>query len=162
MTIREELPGDHAAIRAVVTAAFGRADEADLVDALRVDGDAVLSLVAADEDERIIGHALFSRMGAPFRALGLGPMSVLPDRQRFGVGSALIRAGLEAARHAGWQGVFVLGNPDFYRRFGFDASRAAGFASLYAGYYLMALPLQGALPASEGRIDFPPAFVKMN
>lgn len=160
MTFREEHPGDHAAIRAVVIAAFGRADEADLVDALRADGDSVFSLVAAEEDQ-IIGHVLFSRMSAPFRALGLGPVAVLPDRQRFGVGGGLIRAGLEAAHHGGWQGVFVLGDPDFYRRFGFDASLAAGFASHYAGPHLMALPLEGVLPAMEGRIDYAPAFAKL-
>ena len=159
MAIREERPGDHAAIRAVVTAAFGRADEADLVDALRANGDSVLSLVA--EEDRIIGHVLFSRMAAPFRALGLAPVAVLPDRQRFGVGCSLIRAGLEAAHHAGWQGAFVFGNPDFYRRFGFDASLAAGFASPYAGPNLMVAPLGGVLPAMEGRIDYAPAFAKL-
>jgi putative acetyltransferase len=160
MPIREERPGDHAAIRAVVTAAFGRAGEADLVDALRADGDSVLSLVA-EEEAQIIGHVLFSRMAAPFRALALGPVAVLPDRQRFGVGGGLIRAGLEAAHYAGWQGVFVLGNPDFYRRFGFDASLAAGFASLYAGPNLMAAPLEGVLPAMEGNIGYAPAFARL-
>jgi putative acetyltransferase len=161
MIIREEQPEDHRAIRKVVIEAFGRADEADLVDALRADGDAVLSLVAAEESG-IAGHVLFSRMTAPFRALGLGPVAVLPDRQRFGIGSGLIRAGLEAARHAGWQGVFVLGDPDFYRRFGFASSLAAGFACRYAGPYLMAMPLEGVLPAMDGTVAYAPAFARLD
>ena len=70
LTIRLEAPGDYSAIRDVVTAAFGRAVEADLVDRLRAEGDSVISLVAV-ESGRIVGHVLFSRMIAPFRALGL-------------------------------------------------------------------------------------------
>ena len=155
--VREERPEDRAAIRDVVIAAFGRQTEADLVDQLRADGDGVISLVAADTDA-IVGHALFSRMRAPFRALGLAPVSVVPDRQRAGIASRLIRAGLERAAREGWQGVFVLGEPAFYRRFGFDPALARGFASPYASPYLMALALAGELPATTGRIEYPPAF----
>ena len=157
VTIRDETPADRAGIRALVLAAFGGAQEADLVDQLRTDGDAAVSLVAAD-GERIVGHVLLSRMTAPFRALGLAPVSVAPDRQGEGIGGRLVRAGLERARRDGWQGVFVLGDPGFYRRFGFDPGLAGGFASPYAGPYLMAAALDGPLPAITGRIDYPPAF----
>jgi putative acetyltransferase len=85
-------------------------------------------------------------------------VSVLPDRQGTGIGTRLIRAGLERAELGGWQGVFVLGEPDYYRRFGFEQALASGFASPYAGPYLMALALGGSLPATTGRVDYAPAF----
>jgi putative acetyltransferase len=111
MIIREEDPADISGIRALVEAAFFRPDEADLVERLRADDDSVISLVAVDED-RVVGHAMFSRMAAPLRALGLAPVSVAPDRQHSGIGSRLIRKGLERAAAAGWEGVFVLGERD--------------------------------------------------
>ncbi len=157
MHIRAEEPADPAAIRDVITAAFGRTLEADLVDRLRADGDAVISLVATREGG-VVGHVLFSRVSAPFRALGLAPVAVVPDRQRAGIGSRLIRVGLERAAEKGWQAVFVLGDPAFYRRFGFDAEQASGFSSPYAGPHLMVLALGGALPATTGEIAYAPAF----
>jgi putative acetyltransferase len=161
MIIRAEQTADQTAIRAVLTAAFPSQAEADLVDSLRAGGDSAISLVAA-VDAGIIGHVLFSRMTAPFRALGLGPVAVVPARQRSGVGSQLIRAGLEAARNDGWQAVFVLGDPRFYRRFGFEPELAAGFASPYAGPHLMVLPLGEGLPATEGSIEYAPAFARLS
>ncbi|HEX2556628.1 MAG TPA: N-acetyltransferase [Microvirga sp.] len=160
MTIRDEDPADAPGIRALVASAFGQAAEADLVDRLRRDGDGVISLVAV-EDGAFVGHVLLSRMRAPFRALGLAPVSVTPERQRAGIGSRLIRAALDRARGEEWQGVFVLGEPAYYRRFGFDSSLAGGFASPYAGPYLMALALRGELPARTGRIVYAPAFAAL-
>jgi putative acetyltransferase len=158
VVIREEGPADIAGIRAVVEAAFSRPHEADLVERLRADGDRVISLVAIDDANGIVGQVMLSRMAAPFRALGLAPVAVAPDRQRAGVGSRLIRAGLGKAAAEGWEAVFVLGEPAYYRRFGFSAALASGFASPYAGPYLMALVLSGPLPATEGRIEYAPAF----
>ena len=160
MLIRDEQPVDAAALHALTVAAFGRAAEADLVDALRRDGDGVISLVAVAEGA-VVGHVLLSRMSAPFRALGLAPVSVAPGRQRAGLGSRLIGAALDRAREGGWEGVFVLGEPDYYRRFGFDPALAGGFASPYAGPYLMAMALQGGLPARRGRIGYAPAFAAL-
>jgi putative acetyltransferase len=157
MLIRDEEPQDIPAIREVIEAAFGRPLEADLAERLRRDGDSVISLVAADGDD-IAGHVIFSRMNAPTSALGLGPVSVAPARQDSGIGTALILAGLERAAKAGWQSVFVLGEPGYYRRFGFDPALAQGFASPYAGPYFMALALNGALPAREGAAEYAPAF----
>jgi putative acetyltransferase len=160
MTIREEQPADYKAIRAVVAAAFGQTVEADLVDGLRADGDGVISLVAVDED-RIIGHVMFSRMIAPFPALGLAPVAVLPGRECSGIGSALIRTGLDAAKHHGWQAVFVLGEPGYYRRFGFEPALARGFDCAYSGPYLMALALGDALPVTTGRVEYAAAFGRL-
>jgi putative acetyltransferase len=159
--IREEIAADRAAVREVVSLAFGHTVEADLVDRLRADGDAAIALVAV-EHGRIVGHIMFSPLGAPFRALALAPVAVLPGRQRQGIGSALIEAGLARAAKAGCEGVFVLGEPAFYRRFGFEPGLAAGFQSLYAGPYLMALALSGPLPMLSGRIDHAPAFAALS
>src|SRR5205085_1800971 len=131
MIIREEKLHDRTAIHDVVRTAFGRAAEAVLVDQLRADGDSVVSLVAVDHIE-IIGHVMLSTMKAPFKALGLAPVSVRPNRQRAGVGSSLVREALAQAQQGGWDAVFVLGDPKFYRRFGFDPELASGFASSYA------------------------------
>lgn len=156
---RSETPEDAAGIHALVAAAFGRVDEADLVDRLRADGDALISWVAVDaEANALIGHVMFSPMAAPFWALGMAPVSVRPDWQGRGIGSALIRAGLNLARNEGWAGVFVLGDPAYYGRFGFEAALAAGFASPYAGPHLMAQSLAGELPALAGEIAYAPAF----
>jgi putative acetyltransferase len=155
--IRDEQAADRAAVRRVIAAAFARSIEADLVERLRDDGDVVLSLVAVEGDQ-VIGHVMFSRMDAPFRALALAPVAVTPERQRAGVGSRLIRDGLDRARLAGWDGVFVLGDPHYYRRFGFDPALARGFASAYAGPHLMACALGGALPIREGTIAYASAF----
>ena len=161
MIVRPETPGDIAAIRVVEEAAFGQSAEARLVDDLRTAGDSIFSLVAVDNGT-VVGHALFSRMKAPFPALALAPVAVLPERQRMGVGSRLISEGIAWGEAAGWLGIFVLGDPAFYRRFGFDAGKASGFISPYAGPHLMALPLgRSELPASAGSIQHAPAFARL-
>lgn len=186
MNIRDEDATDVAAIASVIRAAFGRDDEVRLVERLRRDGDVVLSLVA-DEGEGegegagadasageggregrgggrgggVIGHVLLSRMDAPFRALALAPLSVLPQRERRGVAAELTRAALERVS-AGWDAVFVLGDPRYYERFGFRTDLAAGFASLYASPQLMVLPLGEALPTHTGAIDYPAAFAELD
>jgi putative acetyltransferase len=102
MTIREETPADYAGIHALNCAAFGGADEAQLVDSLRADGVVVASLVA-EEDGAVIGHILFSELlletahGA-IPAVSLAPMAVLPARQSQGIGAALVHAGLALCR----------------------------------------------------------------
>jgi putative acetyltransferase len=157
VVVRAESPSDFRDIRRLVEAAFGRPDEADLVERLRADGAAVVAAVAIDS-ERVIGHLMLSRMAAPFRALGLAPVAVTPDRQGEGVGSELIRWVLARAQEQAWDAVFVLGDPAFYRRFGFDPGPAAGFISPYAGPHLMVLSLGRALPVSTGRVDYASAF----
>ena len=156
--IRLETPADHAAIRRVMVAAFPAPEEADLVEALRASGDLAISLVV--EVHGIVeGAVAFSPMAAPFSALGLAPVAVTPALQGQGLGGALIRAGLEMARGQGVEGVFVLGDPDYYQRFGFSVALAGGFASPYAGAHFMALALQGeTLPVLTGRVDHAPAF----
>jgi len=158
MRVRIETPGDRPAVFDVHAAAFPTDAEARLVDRLRADGDLVLSLVA-DDGGAIVGHVAFSAMQAPFRALGLAPVAVLPPRQQSGIGAALIRAGLEQATRENWNAVFVLGDPDYYERFGFSVPLASGFMCRYAGPHFMARPLQGpALACANGPIAYASAF----
>ena len=158
MMIRPEAPGDFPEIRSLHLASFPDATEADLVERLRDEGDAVISLVAMDGGV-VVGHVMFFRMTAHFKALGMAPVAVLPDRRKQGVAATLIQTGIAQAREDGWEGIFVLGEPDYYTRFGFSAELAEPFQSIYAGPYLMALRLQGkALPAESGQIDYAPAF----
>ena len=160
MNLRPAEPRDHAAIREILIAAFPGTDEAELVQRLRGDGDAAIELVAENRGS-IVGHILFSPMQAPFRALALAPVAVTPDRHGEGIGSALIEAGHNLAREQGWQAIFVLGEPAYYRRFGFDPDLAAGFASPYSGAFFMALALTGALPTSMGKVTHAPAFAAL-
>ena len=160
MRVRDAVADDFPAIRSILIAAYPTAAEADLVERLRADGDAAIELVADDEG-LIVGHVLFSPVEAPFRALALGPVAVLPQRQRQGIGSELISAGHWKALEAGWSAVFVLGEPDYYRRFGYDAALAAGFSSPYAGRWFMAKPLEERLPATGGEVRHAPAFAAL-
>jgi putative acetyltransferase len=158
MIIRLAQPADRTAIDIILLRAFPGPEEAELVVRLEADGDIVISLVAEVEGT-VCGTVIFSVMSAPFRALGLGPVAVLPEYQRQGIAAALIHEGIELARVEGWDGVFVLGDPEFYQRFGFLAETAAPFENAYAGPYLMAQSLlEGPLPATSGRVDYAPAF----
>ncbi len=159
--VRPEVAADDRAIRHLHVAAFPSPAEADLVERLRADDDLVLSLVAA-VDGRVIGHVALSRMSAPFRALGLGPIAVDGGERRRGIGALLIRDALNRAKQAGWDAIFVLGDPAYYQRFGFSVRAAEGFASPYAGPHLMVLPLAaGGLPAAGGAISYAPAFAAL-
>jgi len=161
MTIRPELPYEQIVIARVIEQAFRRTDEARLVERLRSEGDAVISLVAAAETE-LVGHVMLSRMEAPFRALALAPAAVIPIRQGTGIGTALIMEALKQATDAGWEGVFVLGHPAFYERFGFRLDLARSFSSPYAGPHFMGLALGRPLPATQGRLVHAPAFAGLD
>ena len=163
MSVRPAEPRDAASIRAVHLAAFPTPLEADLVEALERDGDVAISLVAERCGE-IVGHVLLSRMrvsgdGRPYRALGLAPVAVLPGFQGAGLGTVLIEGAIAIAKASGEEVVFLLGEPDYYRRFGFSAEAAAPFRSPYAGPYFMALWLQpGVVLPRAGKADYPRAF----
>lgn len=157
VTVRPERGDDVDAIHDVVVRAFGRDDEMRLVARLRRDGDAAISLVAV-VGRAVIGHVVLSPMSAPFRALGLAPLSVAPEHQKLGAGAALTRAAIASARQSEWAAIFVLGDPVYYVRFGFRADLANGFSSPYAGAHFMVLPLFDRLPAMTGRVDYAPAF----
>lgn len=163
MEIRTETGADLAAVGEVNRLAFGREAEARLVDDLRDGGYARLSLVA-EEEGRLVGHIMFSEAvirtdGGEVGALALGPVGVIPERQGRGVGSALIREGLDRCVQEGHRIVVLLGHPGYYPRFGFSAERAGNLSSPYSGDAFMALELApGALSRVVGEFEFAPPF----
>jgi putative acetyltransferase len=164
--VRPAEPADAGRIRQIHMSAFPSALEADLVERLGDDGDLVISLVAERSGEAI-GHVALSRMrvmgdGRPVRALGLGPIAVDRPMQSTGVGSALIDAAKGIAQATGEALIFVLGEPDYYRRFGFSAATAAPFRSPYSGPYFMALALRpGEGLPEKGEAVYAPAFSRV-
>jgi putative acetyltransferase len=159
--VRDESPRDWKAVYQVVSSVFGQSAEAELVEELREAGDSAVSLVA-DEDGQIVGHVLLSKMNAPFPALALAPVSVIPAKQRSGIGSALVKGAVNRARSEGWAAIFVLGDPNYYERFGFEREAAAGFTSPYAGPHFMVLKLSPSLPATTGELRHAPAFAALD
>src|SRR5688572_20117164 len=167
MKLRSEIVADYEAIGAVLTAAFGQPDEARLVEALRLarEYDPELSLVAI-EDEQVVGHVLLTAITidteqGPFPALALAPVAVSPERQRQGVGTALIREALKLAKDKGHEAVIVLGHPEYYPRFGFVPASQFGIRAPFAvpDEAFMALELKpGALEGRAGAVRYPPAF----
>ena len=163
LLIRHETPADILGVRAVNEAAFETGAEAALVDALRENGKFTLSLVACIEGE-VVGHILFTDIemepgGAAPRILGLAPMAVRPEWQGRGIGSALVRRGLEDCLELGYRGIVVLGHPAFYPRFGFTPASRHGITCIYEApdEAFMAVALGGAdLP--KGRALYQPDF----
>lgn len=156
--VREETSADHAAIRSLLLSAFPLPSEANVVERLRADGEVVVALVALD-GETLVGHVMASPMRAPFPALGLAPLCVHPERRNTGIGARLVAELVGRTRDRDWEAMFVVGDPDYYRRFGFDAQLAAGYACAYSGPYLMAMPLLPDGPSiTFGNIAFAPAF----
>jgi len=169
-TIRPEAPGDEEAIDLLLRRAFGGENAARLVKILRTEHgyDPALSLVAEETQpvKRLVGYVLFSpiaivRGEAPSPAMALGPLAILPDRQRTGIGTALVEAGLERCRTRGLALVLVLGDPAYYDRFGFtpaaNASIEAPYPAWGSSYQVLAL-LPGALRDARGLARYPEAW----
>ena len=154
--IRPETDDDREEIAELLLAAFPTGSEVRLVERLREDGDVEYSLVAV-EASGVIGHALFSRLRAPDRALSLAPVAVAANRRRRGIAAAMIEDGLERAREDRRTAVVVLGDPSYYRRFGFSRKAVLGMSCRYSGPGLMGLVLSG--DGLEGpRIEYASAF----
>lgn len=162
MQIRQERPQDAATIHALTEAAFkdmpfSDQTEAKVVDALRAAGALTLSLVATEGGE-ILGHVAFSPVRINADAgdwYGLGPVSVWPDRQRRGIGQHLIREGLQRLQAMGAGGCVLLGDPRYYRRFGFESDPGLYAVGAPPGAF-QCLTLNGARP--RGPVSFHPAF----
>ncbi|MGI8911408.1 MAG: GNAT family N-acetyltransferase [Rubrobacteraceae bacterium] len=163
VTVRRETERDIPGIRDVNRRAFGRVEEARLVDDLRDGGYARLSLVA-EEGGRIAGHIMLSEAvirteEGEKQALALGPVGVAPERQGQGIGSALIREALGRCAEMGHRIVVLLGHPGYYPRFGFSADLASNLTSAYSGEAFMALELApDALSGVAGEFEFAPPF----
>ncbi|UXI65837.1 GNAT family N-acetyltransferase [Tahibacter amnicola] len=151
--IRGECPDDSLAIRQVTDAAFQRATRSNgregvIVDDLRGAGALTVSLVATS-DGRVVGHIAFSPVlidGRDEGWFGLGPVSVLPEQQRRGIGAALITDGLARLKARGARGCVVLGEPSYYQRFGFKRHPAVRYADAPPEYFLN-LSFDGASPS---------------
>lgn len=162
MMILLEKTTDADAIRHITQEAFAGAEhssgtEGAIIDGLRAAGTLSLSLVAVDGDQ-IIGHVAFSPVainGRDHGWFGLGPVSVSPGLQGVGTGGRLIRDGLARLRTDGANGCVVLGDPGYYRRFGFAADPALTFEGVPPEYF-MALSLNGS--AASGLVTYQPAF----
>lgn len=157
ITIRAEKPEDATQVRLVHELAFAQPLEAGLVDRLRQACPDALSLVAVDD--AVVGHILFTPVavesaGRRLLGMGLAPMAVAPDRQRQGIGSQLVRRGLETLRQRGCPFVVVVGHPEYYPRFGFGPASRHGLASQWEGVpdaAFMALVLdQSAMAGMSG------------
>lgn len=161
--IRLEEPSDAAQVREVNDLAFGTTTESRLVNALR-DARGSVSLVAT-VDSRIIGHILFTPVTieppTAARVAGLGPMSVRPEHQRAGVGSLLVRAGLDECSRRGYQGVVVVGHPEYYPRFGFVPAHTQGLTCEFPvppGVFMVLELEADALRAVSGLVRYHPEF----
>jgi putative acetyltransferase len=164
MIIREERQGDAERIREVNLAAFETSTEADLVDALRRQATPLVSLVAED-DANVIGHIVFSPVTLAsdpgLILMGLAPMAVVPSRQRQGVGSTLVREGLERCRRLDVAAVVVLGYPEYYPRFGFVPAVRLSLRSEYdvpEEVFMVRELRDGVFRGLSGTIRYHPVF----
>ena len=168
MIIRPENPDDLNIIREINISAFGDETEADLVDALRKSGIPLISLVA-EEDKTLIGHIMFSPVTidngcSAISAAGLAPMSVLPEFQRKGIGSMLVKEGLEHCKKAGYSGVVVLGHPEYYPKFGFVPSVKYGIKSEYdvpENVFMILELSERALKDCHGTVKYHEVFMQL-
>ncbi|MEW2401938.1 N-acetyltransferase [Streptomyces sp. NPDC046862] len=161
---RPETPADRAEVYELTAAAFGRAEEADLVEALRADAGAWLpdlSYVAEGPGGSVAAYALITRCHVDeVPALALAPVAVRPEWQRRGAGAAVVRAVLEAARGREERLVLVLGHPEYYPRFGFLPASEYGIRPGFdvPDEAMMALVLSGSASVAPGTIRYPAAF----
>jgi len=162
--LRHEEAADFAAVRALIHATFGRAEEADLVDALRSADALTISAVAEDAD-RVVAHIGFSpiTIGGQHHALALAPVAVAPDFQRQGIGSVLIRWSLDECRRLGHGVVSVLGEPSYYSRFGFLPAVAFGIECPFpvpSEAYMVLELLPGSATEFRGGVSYRAEFEK--
>ena len=164
MLIRAEEQRDWAAVHAVNISAFETPAEANLVAALREQAQPLVSLIAEDNGA-IVGHIMFSPVSlsghAALKIMGLAPMAVVPEHQRKGIGSALVRAGLEQCKQLGIGAVVVLGHPTYYPRFGFLSSTSFGIGCEYEvpEEVFMVVELEaGFLRGASGKVMYHAAF----
>jgi putative acetyltransferase len=161
IVIRPEQPDDAAAIHSVHRSAFSSELEAELVDELRAAGRLTISLVAIEQNE-LIGHIAFSPVSLPGSTggLGLAPVAVSPSRQRRGIGIALVKQGLAECSRRGFPFAVVLGDPNYYQRFGFlPAARWQLVDEFGGGDAFQAIELQiGGIPSVGGLVRYAPEF----
>ena len=164
MQIRPEVDADCAAVWAVNESAFGTTTEARLVNALREQAHPIISLVAEEKGE-IVGHIMFSPVvlegHSGLKIIGLGPMAVMPQHQREGIGSQLVRAGLEECKKLGFGAVVVIGHAQYYPRFGFTPAGHFGIGCEYdvpADVFMVTELTRDYLAGISGKIKYHESF----
>lgn len=167
LVIGPETPDDFNAIHKIVTAAFGREDEARLVELLRDDEDAYIPKLAlvAEAEGVLLGYVMLTHATVKgkkeWQVLALGPLAVLPDQQSKGVGTALTQAALDHADQMGYPLIVLLGHPTYYPRFGFESARARGIeppVEAYSDEAFMVKVLSSYDEGIKGKFAFAPAF----
>jgi putative acetyltransferase len=167
VTIRWEEPADVERIHSIHQSAFPTEAEARLVDRLRKERKLALSLIAEVED-RVVGHVAFSpvsidSLSPEKRGLGLGPVAVQPEWQQKGIGNKLITRGLEECRRNGYSFIVVLGEPEYYGRFGFRRASLFGLGNEYGvddPFMVLELRL-GSLPGTPGTVKYVKVFSEL-
>lgn len=170
MKIREEVPSDFNEISTLIESAFRDEEHSDgdehlLVERIRKSDAYVaeLSLVAVNDENRIVGHIMLSRItiDGKYSSLALAPVSVLPEFQGRGVGGELIREAHKVAAKLGYGSVILLGHKDYYPRFGYTGLSTFGINLPFdvPQEYCMAIELySGALDGVSGTVVYPEAF----
>jgi putative acetyltransferase len=157
--LREAGRADAFAISILVETSFEGSREDRLIKDLRAEDALGLELVAIERGH-VIGHAAFPRLSRPEGWYALAPLTVRADRRRMGVGSALVRVGIDRLRQAEAPALLVLGDPDYYERFGFSLGAAAKLRSAYPKNNLMMLAFAPGLSGAAFDVDYPSVFLR--
>ena len=171
LIIRAETAGDFDAVRKLNKKAFGGKNESMLVDSLRRSDDFIPGLsIVTEKDGKVVGHILFSLIriiaqGSETPALALAPMAVLPSYQNQGIGSALVKYGLNECGKSGHKIVVVVGHPEYYPRFGFIKAGEKGLKLPFEApdeVFMVIELAPGALSGVSGTVEYPPEFSAVN
>ncbi|EEX34760.1 MULTISPECIES: GNAT family N-acetyltransferase [Vibrio] len=164
MLIRTEAPADILAVDRLLKSAFETETEADLVMRLRENGRRTLSLVACNDEGELVGHVMFSPVtlnGEDLNWQCLAPLAIKADYRRQGLAAELVKEGLESLKEFGYPACVVLGEPEYYSRFGFEASEKYSFCCQWeasAGAFQVLALAENEFTDRSGRIEFSPEF----
>ena len=157
VTIRPAVPEDDLNISVLVVNAFRQPNESNLIRSLRARGEIAVELVA-EEDGGLAGHIVLSRLRTPANWLALGPVCVRRESARRGIGHELIVNGLDLARRQKADAVVVVGDPKYYRRFGFVFDGPAELITPYPRQYTGFYPIAPGMAAAQAVLTYPEAF----
>lgn len=160
VTIRPVTEEDHVAVSILIVAAFRQANESNMVRSLRESGEIAMELIA-ETDKGIVGHVSLSNLSVPEGWLALAPVSVRPEDQGKGYGGELIRYALDLARQRKFSAVVVVGDPDYYHKFGFIFEGKAKLNSRYPAKYTGIYPIDKSTANSQVTLVYPEAFERV-
>ena len=155
--IRQVTEADHTNISVLVVTVFRQPSESKLITALRDGGHVAVEMVAEDVGG-LVGHICLSRLAAPEGWLALAPLSVRTEAQGRGIGAELVRYAADRARQARFKAVVVVGDPDYYHRFGFVFRGPAKLQSPYPPQYTGLYPIAAETAAAQAQLVYPEAF----